>query len=44
MCTTENDSAHILEALSAGADEYIMKPFDTPILAGKLAQIGATDP
>jgi two-component system chemotaxis response regulator CheY len=40
MCTTENDHERIVEALTAGADEYIMKPFDAPILADKLAQIG----
>ncbi len=28
FCTTENDVAHIREAISAGADEYVMKPFD----------------
>ena len=40
FCTTENDLAHISQALAAGADEYIMKPFDAEILAGKFAQIG----
>src|SRR3569623_1264609 len=28
FCTTENDVAHIARALHAGANEYIMKPFD----------------
>ena len=28
FCTTENDVAHIREAIAAGADEYVMKPFD----------------
>ncbi|MBV9523468.1 MAG: response regulator, partial [Alphaproteobacteria bacterium] len=28
FCTTENDVEHIQEAIAAGADEYIMKPFD----------------
>src|SRR5205814_7337949 len=28
FCTTENDMAHIRAALEAGADEYVMKPFD----------------
>ena len=32
FCTTENDLAHIQEALSSGADEYIMKPFDSDII------------
>ncbi len=40
FCTTENDLAHIQEALSAGADEYIMKPFDSDIIQTKFAQIG----
>src|SRR3546814_1157388 len=38
FCTTENDLAHIQEALSAGANEYIMKPFDSDIIQTKLAQ------
>ena len=38
--TTENDLAHIQEALSAGANEYIMKPFDSDIIQTKFAQIG----
>src|SRR4051794_38440368 len=40
FCTTENDLAHIQEALSAGANEYIMKPFDSDIIQTKFAQIG----
>ncbi|MGD2133711.1 MAG: response regulator [Maricaulaceae bacterium] len=40
FCTTENDVAHITEALRAGADEYIMKPFDGDIIASKFAQVG----
>ena len=28
FCTTENDVNHIQEAMEAGANEYIMKPFD----------------
>ena len=40
FCTTENDLAHIQEALSAGANEYIMKPFDSDIISTKFAQIG----
>lgn len=44
MCTTENEPARIIEALAAGANEYIMKPFDTPILASKLDQLGLSEP
>ena len=40
FCTTENDVAHIREAISAGADEYVMKPFDRETLEGKLQLVG----
>ena len=40
FCTTENDMAHIEMAISSGAQEYIMKPFDEDILVGKLGQAG----
>lgn len=40
FCTTENDVAHIREAISAGADEYVMKPFDQETLQIKLQLVG----
>ena len=40
FCTTETDMAHIQEAISAGANEYIMKPFDSEILENKFTQVG----
>jgi two-component system chemotaxis response regulator CheY len=40
FCTTENDIRHIQEAVSAGANEYIMKPFDGDIIQAKFAQVG----
>jgi len=40
FCTTENDIQHIQEAIGAGANEYIMKPFDSEILETKFAQTG----
>lgn len=40
FCTTENDMAHIQRAMMAGANEYIMKPFDTDIIKSKFIQIG----
>lgn len=43
FCTTENDMAHIVEAMSMGANEYIMKPFDSDIIKSKLAQVGLID-
>ena len=36
FCTTENDVAHIARALHAGANEYIMKPFDKDIVDGEV--------
>jgi two-component system chemotaxis response regulator CheY len=40
FCTTENDMDHIRKAIEAGANEYIMKPFDSDILQSKFAQVG----
>jgi two-component system chemotaxis response regulator CheY len=40
LCTTENDLEHIRRALLAGANEYIMKPFDSIIVRSKLMRIG----
>jgi len=40
FCTTENDVAHIARALHAGANEYIMKPFDKDIIADKFQEVG----
>ena len=40
FCTTENDIPHITEALGAGANEYIMKPFDSEIIESKFSQVG----
>jgi two-component system chemotaxis response regulator CheY len=40
FCTTENDMSFIQRALAAGADEYIMKPFDGEIVATKFQQVG----
>ncbi|HEU0148146.1 MAG TPA: response regulator [Bradyrhizobium sp.] len=40
FCTTENDIDHISRALNAGANEYIMKPFDKDIIAAKFQEVG----
>jgi two-component system chemotaxis response regulator CheY len=40
FCSSETDIERIREALDAGADEYIMKPFDGAIVAGKLRSLG----
>ncbi|HWB44338.1 MAG TPA: response regulator [Hyphomicrobiaceae bacterium] len=39
-CTTENDTADITRTLTAGADDYVMKPFDRESLRSKLAEAG----
>jgi two-component system, chemotaxis family, chemotaxis protein CheY len=40
FCTTENGIDHISRALRAGANEYIMKPFDKDIIAAKFQEVG----
>ncbi len=40
MVTTETELARVREALEAGADEYIMKPFDKEMLLEKLTLLG----
>jgi two-component system chemotaxis response regulator CheY len=40
FCTTENDFSHIQEGMAAGANEYIMKPFDGDIIKSKLEMLG----
>ena len=40
FCTTENDLTQIQRAMDAGASEYIMKPFDSEVIASKFVQIG----
>ena len=44
FCTTENEVAQITRAIEAGADEYIMKPFDTEIIRSKLQEVGLIAP
>ncbi len=40
FCTTENTMEQMEEALAAGADEFIMKPFDGSIVEAKFSMIG----
>lgn len=40
LCSAETSLARVREALDGGAAEYIMKPFDSEIVAGKLALAG----
>jgi two-component system chemotaxis response regulator CheY len=44
FCTTENGIDHIARALRAGANEYIMKPFDKDIVAAKFQEVGLFKP
>lgn len=40
FCSTENDADHISEAIRTGANEFIMKPFDTAVIESKFAEVG----
>jgi two-component system chemotaxis response regulator CheY len=40
MITAETELDRISEALEAGANEYVMKPFTKDILAGKIEMTG----
>lgn len=40
FCTTENGMAYIRAAIEAGADEYVMKPFDRETIHSKLQIVG----
>ncbi len=44
MITSENESERVQEALEAGADEYIMKPFSKEMIQEKLLLLGITEP
>jgi two-component system chemotaxis response regulator CheY len=43
MVTTEAENEFIIRALDAGADEYLMKPFDDEALSEKLAMLGLVE-
>ncbi|MCX7280477.1 MAG: response regulator [Alphaproteobacteria bacterium] len=43
FCTTEANSTEIASAIAAGANEYVMKPFDGVGVRAKLADIGITN-
>ena len=39
-CTTEHDPTDLARAFTAGADEYVLKPFDRDDIKAKFADIG----
>lgn len=43
MISSESDPRNIARALMAGADEYLVKPIDTGMLADKLRSLGLLD-
>ena len=40
FCTTESDPAEVASAVAAGANDYVIKPFDGESVRTKLALIG----
>lgn len=40
FCTTENDVGEINEAMAAGANDYILKPYDRDTIREKLTDVG----
>ena len=40
FCTTANEVSQIASAIGAGAQGYLMKPFDEPILVDKFSSLG----
>ncbi len=40
FCTTESGLAFIRKAIDAGADDYVLKPFDSQTLLAKVAELG----
>jgi len=43
LVTTESDLSQVEEALAAGANEYVVKPFTPELLIDKLTRLGLTD-
>src|SRR6188768_4240789 len=41
MVTTETESEQVQRAITAGANEYVMKPFTPEVLVAKLTMLGA---
>ncbi len=43
MCTMESDTDHIRRAVAAGANEYIVKPFDREVFRTKFMLMGVLE-
>ncbi|WP_394731244.1 response regulator [Altererythrobacter sp. GH1-8] len=40
FCTSKGDARDIHQGIAAGADDYVIKPFDEEMLKAKLAKLG----
>ena len=40
MVTTETEASQVMSALEAGANEYVMKPFNRDVIVEKLSLLG----
>ena len=43
MVTSETEAEQVVKALTAGADEYVMKPFTKEVLHDKMRLLGIVD-
>jgi two-component system chemotaxis response regulator CheY len=43
-CSTENDPEQVSHAISSGADQWLLKPFDRDVIAEMLRDLGLTFP
>jgi two-component system, chemotaxis family, chemotaxis protein CheY len=44
LCTVESDDPNLDSAFRAGADDYMLKPFDRQVLETRLREIGVLEP
>jgi two-component system, chemotaxis family, chemotaxis protein CheY len=44
VCTVESDDPHLDGAFRAGADDFMLKPFDREVLEARLREIGVVEP
>ena len=43
-CSTENDREQVSHAISSGADQWLLKPFDREVIGEMLRDLGLTFP